>query len=78
LRFDRELRQAIERTAAALRECVQELRLEVERVGRWMQERASEAQRRREAEARRQRERERPLERDRDDRSFDRDDWFGR
>ena len=77
-KFDRELRKAIERTAEALRECVRELRLEVERVGRWMRERAAmEAQRQREAEARRQRERERErLERGRDD-GFDRD-WFGR
>ena len=74
-RFDRELRQAIERVAAALRECVRELRHYVEYVGRWMRERELEAQRQREAEARRQREREwsRKLERDRDGPSFDRD-----
>lgn len=70
--FDRELRQAIERTAEALRECVRDLRLEVQRVGRWMRERAAEAQRQREAEARRQREVERKLERDRDDGWLDR------
>ena len=34
-RFDRELRQAIERAAAALRECVRELRHEIERVAGW-------------------------------------------
>ena len=74
-RFDRELRQAIERAAAALRECVRELGHYVEYVGRWMRERELEAQRQREAEARRQREREwsRKLERDRDGPSFDRD-----
>ena len=55
--FDRELRQAIERTAEALRECVRELRLEVERVGRWMRERAAEAQRQRDQRAERERRR---------------------
>ena len=59
--FDREVRQAIERTAAALRECVWELGHYVERVTRWMREererqrqreRALEVQREREAEAR--------------------------
>lgn len=62
--FDRELRQAIERTAAALRECVWELGHYVERVTRWMREererqrareRALEVQREREVEAQRQR-----------------------
>ena len=73
-RFDRERRQAIERTSAALRECVRDLRGALERLHRWMRERALDAQHQREAEAERQREREwaRTLERRRDDRPFDR------
>lgn len=66
LRFDRELRAAIEKTVAVLRECVREHRFEVERVGRWMREQAAEAQRQREAEGRRQRRRERPFDCGRD------------
>ena len=87
--FERELRQAIERAAAALRECIRELGQLEEQVARWIREmhervreaearrqREAEAQRQREAEAQRQRERElwsRKLEQDRNGPSFDRD-----
>lgn len=66
-KVDRELRQAIEMAAAALRECLQKLRLEIAREVREL----VEAHRQRE-ERQRQREWVRTLERLRDDRSFDR------
>ena len=44
-RLDRELRAAIEKTAAALRECLRELRIETERVARWVRAQVVERQR---------------------------------